>query len=126
MALAQSCMDAWLGLCVVVSDSGEAANLVAKYRPPVPLVVVSAQPPVVSQREVFFGQVGARETGCMCAGPAGGTETDAVPLLLDAAAIDVPACTRGAVSTCSTWCGDPATPCSACPFMPRRIWQKVY
>ncbi|EFJ51783.1 hypothetical protein VOLCADRAFT_120419 [Volvox carteri f. nagariensis] len=58
VALAKACMDAKLGLCVVVSDNGEAANIVTKYRPPVPLVVVSSHQSVVSQREVYFGQVG--------------------------------------------------------------------
>ncbi|GLC61308.1 hypothetical protein PLESTB_001741900 [Pleodorina starrii] len=58
VALAKACMDAKLGLCVVVSDSGEAANIVTKYRPPVPLVVVSSQAPVVAQRELHFGQFG--------------------------------------------------------------------
>ncbi|GLI64206.1 hypothetical protein VaNZ11_007398 [Volvox africanus] len=58
VALAKACMDAKLGLCVVVSDNGEAANVVTKYRPPVPLVVVSSQQPVVSQRELHFGQFG--------------------------------------------------------------------
>ncbi|MEW5302336.1 MAG: hypothetical protein WDW36_005135 [Sanguina aurantia] len=36
LALAHACTDARLGLCVVVSDSGEAANLVSKYKPPRP------------------------------------------------------------------------------------------
>lgn len=59
VALAQACMDSKLALCLVVSDTGEAANIVTKYRPPVPVMVVSSQPPVVAQRELCFGQVGA-------------------------------------------------------------------
>lgn len=66
MALAKACSDAQLGLAVVVSDSGEAANLVTKYRPTVPLVVVSSQPPVISQRELHFGQVGWAGRVCCC------------------------------------------------------------
>ena len=57
IAMAKACSDAKLGLAVVFSDSGEAANMVTKYRPTVPLVVVSSQPPTITQREVYFGQV---------------------------------------------------------------------
>ncbi len=66
MALSQACMDSKLALCVVVSDTGEAANAVTKYRPPVPVMVVSAQPPVVAQRELCFGQVRVVLWRCAC------------------------------------------------------------
>ena len=43
---------------MVVSDDGEAANIVTKYRPNVPLVVVSSQASVAAQCSVNFGQRG--------------------------------------------------------------------
>jgi hypothetical protein len=61
VALAKAVSDARLGLVVVVSDGGEAANLLTKYRPSVPVVVVTSSPPVAAQREVYFGQVGAAD-----------------------------------------------------------------
>lgn len=40
------------------SNSGSAASCVSKYRPAVPLVVVSSQPVTVSQACLVFGQQG--------------------------------------------------------------------
>lgn len=58
VALARACTDARLGLCVVFSDSGDMASLITKYRPQVPLLVVSSRAPVVLQCELAFGQFG--------------------------------------------------------------------
>jgi pyruvate kinase len=46
-----------VGLAVVFSDGGQAAAVVTKYRPAVPLVVVTSQPHTVSQCCLGFGQV---------------------------------------------------------------------
>lgn len=58
VSLAKGCMDAKLGLAIVLSNSGDAANIVAKYRPNVPQIVVTSQPPVVKQCNLIFGQIG--------------------------------------------------------------------
>jgi pyruvate kinase len=56
--LAKSCIDAQLSLAVVISDSGAAANIVSKFRPNVPLIVVTSQPNVAAQACLTFGQKG--------------------------------------------------------------------
>ena len=43
---------------MVVSDSGAAANIVSKFRPNVPLIVVTSQPNVAAQACLTFGQKG--------------------------------------------------------------------
>lgn len=56
VAVARSCMDAKLGLAVVFSDSGDMASLVTKYRPQVPVLVVTSRESVAMQCELVFGQ----------------------------------------------------------------------
>jgi len=58
VAMAKTCMDAQLAVAVVISDSGEAANVITKYRPSVPLVVVTSKPTVQAQCNLCFGQRG--------------------------------------------------------------------
>jgi pyruvate kinase len=58
VALAKACIDAKLDLAIVVSDSGEAAAVVTKYRPNVPLVVVTSRATVASNSALRFGQQG--------------------------------------------------------------------
>ncbi|PNW83558.1 hypothetical protein CHLRE_05g234700v5 [Chlamydomonas reinhardtii] len=86
VALAQACMDSKLALCLVVSDTGEAANIVTKYRPPVPVMVVSSQPPVVAQRELCFGQFGYLASDGIVSAPAGDVRDLAADVVADARA----------------------------------------
>ena len=57
-SLAKSCTDAQLSLAVVISDSGAAANIVSKFRPNVPVIVVTSQPNIAAQACLTFGQKG--------------------------------------------------------------------
>ena len=56
--VAKACVDAGVGIVIVVSDRAVAADLVAKYRPPTPQVVVTVHPIVASQAQMNFGQYG--------------------------------------------------------------------
>lgn len=56
-AIAKSCIDGDVGLCVVVSSNGNAANFVSKFRPPTPQVIVTTNKRLVSQSMVVFGQL---------------------------------------------------------------------
>ncbi|KAL6747633.1 pyruvate kinase [Haematococcus lacustris] len=47
-----------VGLAIVVSNNGQAAAVVSKYRPAVPLVVVSTRASTLSQCCLTFGQLG--------------------------------------------------------------------
>ena len=57
-SLAKSCTDAHLSLAVVISDSGAAADVISKFRPNVPLIVVTSLPNVAAQACLHFGQRG--------------------------------------------------------------------
>ena len=63
-------MDAQLELAIVVSDSGEAAACVTKYRTSVPLVVVTSQASVAAHCSLHFGQRGLLVSAEAMAGPA--------------------------------------------------------
>ncbi|CAD7703688.1 unnamed protein product [Ostreobium quekettii] len=56
--VAKACVDAGVGIVIVVSNTAVAADLVAKYRPPTPQVVVTMHPIVASQAQINFGQHG--------------------------------------------------------------------
>jgi len=58
VALAKGAMDAQLQAAVVVSNSGEAADVVTKYRPDVPVIVATSEESVVLQCKLKFGQYG--------------------------------------------------------------------
>eukprot|EP00899_Mesostigma_viride_P024158 jgi/Mesvir1/4927/Mv25062-RA.1 len=44
-------------VALILSDTGRAPNLVAKYRPPIPVIVASSNPWVLRQANVRFGQI---------------------------------------------------------------------
>lgn len=58
VAVAKACTDAQLEMVVVVSDSGEAARVVTKYRPSVPVVVITSRPNIAANCALIFGQRG--------------------------------------------------------------------
>eukprot|EP00798_Chlamydomonas_sp_ICE-L_P024510 gene24510-10112_t len=58
VAVAKACTDGKLGLVVVISINGSTAAVVSKYRPCVPMIVVSWEDPVISQCNLLFGQFG--------------------------------------------------------------------
>ncbi|KAF5842974.1 pyruvate kinase [Dunaliella salina] len=55
---ALSTKDNAIALAVVFSDDGQAAEVVSKYRPAVPLMVVTSKAPVAFRCSMVFGQVG--------------------------------------------------------------------
>jgi len=55
---ARACIDCKAVLCIVVTKDGENARLVTKYRPHVPVVVVSSSYSVVQHASACFGQYG--------------------------------------------------------------------
>eukprot|EP00283_Hemiselmis_rufescens_P002611 CAMPEP_0173431524 /NCGR_PEP_ID=MMETSP1357-20121228/9641_1 /TAXON_ID=77926 /ORGANISM="Hemiselmis rufescens, Strain PCC563" /LENGTH=191 /DNA_ID=CAMNT_0014396013 /DNA_START=283 /DNA_END=858 /DNA_ORIENTATION=+ len=55
---ARACIDCKAVLCIVVTTDGENARLVTKYRPHVPVVVVSPTHSVVQEASARFGQYG--------------------------------------------------------------------
>lgn len=54
----RACIDCNAVLCIVVTKDGENARLVTKYRPNVPVVVVSDSHLVVQHASACFGQYG--------------------------------------------------------------------
>lgn len=55
-AVAEACIDGNVGLCIVISDKCIAADLVAKYRPPTPQIVVTTDNVAARQSQTNFGQ----------------------------------------------------------------------
>lgn len=60
---ARACIDCHAVLCIVVTKDGENARLVTKYRPNVPVVVVSPSHSVVQHASACFGQYGCLVPG---------------------------------------------------------------
>jgi|LauGreDrversion2_5_1035112.scaffolds.fasta_scaffold106796_1 pyruvate kinase len=78
VAVAKACTDAQLELVVVVSDSGEAARVVTKYRPSVPLIVITSQAAVAANCALNFGQRGMLVEGEALSGAAASLTARAV------------------------------------------------
>lgn len=54
--VAEACIDGDVALCIVISEKCIAADLVAKYRPPTPQIVITTDRVAATQSQTNFGQ----------------------------------------------------------------------
>ena len=67
-SLARSAMDAAVCAVLTVTESGEAAEIVAKYRPSVPHLVVTSSAALAASFSLYFGAVGVHWDGASAEG----------------------------------------------------------